>query len=67
MQICHQENAELNINECQYRCTKMSFFGEVVSRKEVQPEPKDLLFPNRNTFAPPKKMNYIFMYYEQTW
>ena len=40
MQICHHENVKLNKNKCHFRCIKILFFGEVVSREGVQPDLK---------------------------
>ena len=41
MQLCQQENLELNTNQCHFRCMKILFFVEVISRG-VQPDPKKL-------------------------
>ena len=42
MQICHQENFKWNKNKCHFKCTKMPFFEEVISREWVLLDPKKL-------------------------
>ena len=45
MQICHQENLKLNMYKYHFRCTKLSFFGEVKSREVVEPDLKEQSLP----------------------
>ena len=42
MEICHQENLKVNNKKFHFRCTKIPFFGEVLSRKGMQPDHKKL-------------------------
>ena len=35
---CKEVNLKLNKDKCHFRCTSIPFFGEVMSRKSVQPE-----------------------------
>ena len=37
---CQDENLKLNKEKCHFRCTSIPFFGEVVSRHGVQPNPQ---------------------------
>ena len=39
LQRCEEVNFKLNEEKCHFRCTSIPFFGEVVSRREVQPDP----------------------------
>ena len=49
---CKEVNSKLNKEKCHFRCTSIPFFGEVISRKGVQPDPQkikaltDMLTPN---------------------
>ena len=36
---CQDVNLKLNKEKCHFRCTSIPFFGEVVSRHGVQPDP----------------------------
>ena len=40
LQQCEEVNLKLNKEKCHFRCTSISFFGEVISRKGVQPDPQ---------------------------
>ena len=42
IQVGHQENLKLNKNKCHFRCTKIAFLGEMISRDGVQTDPKKL-------------------------
>ena len=37
---CQDMNLKLNKEKCHFRCTSISFFGEVVSRQGIQPDPQ---------------------------
>ena len=37
---CQDVNLKLNREKCHFRCTSIPFFGEVVSRHGVQPNPQ---------------------------
>ena len=37
---CHDVNLKLNKDKCHFRCTAIPFFGKVVSRQGVQPDPQ---------------------------
>ena len=39
---CKKVNLKLNKEKCHVRCTSIPFFGEVISRRGVQPEPKKI-------------------------
>ena len=38
MQLCHREHIKLKKNKCHFRCTKIPFFGEVLSRSTTRPK-----------------------------
>ena len=39
----HQDiNLKLNKDKCPFRCMSISFFGEVVSREGIQPDPQKI-------------------------
>ena len=40
LQQCEKVNLKLNKEKCYFRCTSIPFFGEVISRKGVQPNPQ---------------------------
>ena len=42
MPICHWEIFKLNKYKCHFRCTKILFFGEVIYKEGVQPDPKNI-------------------------
>ena len=42
LQCCHDVNLKLNKEKCNFRCTAMPFFGEIVSRDGVQPDPRKI-------------------------
>ena len=52
LQICEEVNLKLNKEICNFRCTSIPFFGEVILRSGVQPDPKriktltDITAPN---------------------
>ena len=37
---CQDVNLKLNKEKCHFRCTSIPFFGEVLTRQGVQPDPK---------------------------
>ena len=39
---CKEVNLKLNKDKCHFRCTSILFFGEVVSREGVQPDPQKI-------------------------
>ena len=42
LQRCRQVNLKLNKDECHFRCTSVSFFGEVILQNGVKPDlPED--------------------------
>ena len=40
LQQCEEVNLELNKEKCHFRCTSTWFFGEVISREGVLPDPQ---------------------------
>ena len=40
LQSCKEVNLRLNKEKCNFRCTSIPFFGEVILRRGVQPDPK---------------------------
>ena len=38
LQICRQVNLKLNKDTCHFQCTKVLFFGEIISRNGVKPD-----------------------------
>ena len=42
LQIYRQVSLKLNKDKCHFRCTSVPFFGEVISRHDVQPNPQKL-------------------------
>ena len=55
MQICNSENVKLNRNKCHFRCTKIPFLEEVISREVVQANWRKHLYTNRNASLLTKK------------
>ena len=51
LQICRHVNLKLNKEKCHFRCTSVPFFGEVISKHVVQPNPQKL---KALTWMPPK-------------
>ena len=39
---CQDVNLKLNKDKCHFRCTSMPYFGEVVSREGIQPDPQKI-------------------------
>ena len=39
---CQDVNLKLNKDKCHFRCTLIPFFGEVVSREGIQPDPQKI-------------------------
>ena len=39
---CKEVNLRLNNEKCHFRCTSIPFFGEVLLRREVQPNPQKI-------------------------
>ena len=42
LQRCRKANLKLKKDKCHFRCTSVTFFGEVISRNGVQPDPKKI-------------------------
>ena len=42
LQQCEEVNLQLNKEKCHFRCTSIPFFGEVISREGVQPDPQKI-------------------------
>ena len=42
VQRCREVNLRLNKEKCHFRCTSIPFFGEVISRRRVQPNPQKI-------------------------
>ena len=42
LQICRQLNLKLNKDKFHFRCTSVSFFGKVIYRHSIQPDPQKL-------------------------
>ena len=42
LKCCQDVNLKLNKEKCHFRCTAISFFGEVVSRDGMQPYPRKI-------------------------
>ena len=42
LQRCREVNLKLNKEKCHFRCTSVPFFGEVISRNGVQPDPQEI-------------------------
>ena len=42
LRCCKQVILKLNKNKCHFRCMSISFFGKVVSRKGIQPDPENV-------------------------
>ena len=36
---CREVNLKLNKDKCHFRCTSISFFGKVISKEGIQPDP----------------------------
>ena len=39
---CEEVNSKLNKDKCHFRCMSIPFFGEVISREGVQPDPQKI-------------------------
>ena len=39
---CQEVNLKLNEDKCHFRCTSIPFFGKVVSREGIQPDPQKI-------------------------
>ena len=67
LQQCEEVNLMLNKEKCHFRCMSMLFFGEVISRKGVQPDAQkvkaltDMLVPNNKKELQPSLgiINYL--------
>ena len=42
LQRCREVNLKLNKDKCHFRCTSIPFFGEVILRNGVQPDPQKI-------------------------
>ena len=42
LQRCRKVNFKLNKDRCHFSCTSVPFFGEVISRNGVQPDPRKI-------------------------
>ena len=40
LRLCKEVNLNLNKDKCHFRCMPIPFFGKVISREGVQPEPQ---------------------------
>ena len=52
LQRCREDNVKLNKEKCHFRCTSIPFFGEVILRRGVQPDPQKIKAPM--DMPPPK-------------
>ena len=39
---CKEVNLKLNKDKCHFRCMSILFFGKVVSREGIQPDPQEI-------------------------
>ena len=39
---CKEVNLKLNKDKCHFRCTSIPFFGKVISREGIQPDPQKM-------------------------
>ena len=53
LQVCTQVNLKLNKDKCHFRCTKVLFFGKIISRNGAKPDPLKL---KAMTEMPPPKI-----------
>ena len=53
LQICRQVNLKLIKDKCNFKCTQVPFFGEIITRNGVQPYPPKLTAMME--MPPPKK------------
>ena len=42
LQICRKDNLNLYTNKCHFRCPALTFFGEIISRQGMRPDPRKL-------------------------
>ena len=42
MRQCKDVNLKLNKDKCHFRCTSIPFFGKVISREGIQPDPQKI-------------------------
>ena len=42
LQPQRKENSKMNKDKCHFRCTSVSFYGEIVSRQGIKLDPKKL-------------------------
>ena len=42
LQRCREVNLKLNTYKCHFRCASIMFFGEVILRNRVQPDPQKI-------------------------
>ena len=42
LQVCREVDLKLNRDKCHFRCTSVPFFGEIISRYGVKPDPRKL-------------------------
>ena len=65
---CKEVNLKLNKDKCHFRCTPMLFFGEVILREGIQPDPQkikaltDMLAPKKELQAFLGIINYLGMF-----
>ena len=57
LQICRHVNLKLSKDKCPFRCTSVLFFGDLISRLGVQPNPQKL--KALNDMLPPKTKKYL--------
>ena len=67
LQQCEEINFKLNREKCHFRCTCILFFGKVISRKGVQPDPQkikaltDMPAPNNKKNCKPFEVSLIIL------
>ena len=42
LQRCREVSLKLNKDKCHFRCMSIPFFGEMISRNRVQPDPQEI-------------------------
>ena len=41
--VCRQANLKFNKGKCPFRCTSIPFFGKIISKQGVSPDPRKVL------------------------
>ena len=57
LKLCQDVNLKLNKEKYHFRCTSIPFFGEVVSRQGIQPDPQKVKVTDGNTGTQKQKRN----------